>query len=74
MLATARNPRRNNELVTHPILAASYTELGRQRDAEGERAVVARSWPFFDAQTVADQLGTEEAKKPNARRTEEGGI
>jgi adenylate cyclase len=58
----SRNPGRSNELVTHPILAAGYAELGRQQDAESERAIVARSWPFFDAQTFANQFGTEEAK------------
>ena len=35
--ALSRNPRRNTEMVTHPILAASYARLGRQQDAEGER-------------------------------------
>jgi adenylate cyclase len=60
--ALSRNPGRNNELSTHSILAASYAELGRQQDAEGERAVVARLWPFFDAQTFADQFGTEDAR------------
>ncbi len=57
-----RNPGRNTEMVTHSILAASYAELGRQQDAESERAIVAHSWPFFDAQTFADQLGIEEAR------------
>jgi TolB-like protein/Tfp pilus assembly protein PilF len=60
--ALSHSPGRNNELVTHPILAASYAELGRQQEAAGERAIVARSWPFFDARTFADQFGTEEAK------------
>jgi tetratricopeptide (TPR) repeat protein len=60
--ALSRNPGRNLELSNHPILAASYAELGRQQDAEGERAIVAHSWPFFDARTFADQFGTEEAK------------
>jgi adenylate cyclase len=60
--ALSRNPGHNTEMVTHPMLAAIYAELGRQQDAEGERAVVARLWPLLDARTFADQFGTEEAR------------
>jgi adenylate cyclase len=37
----ARAPGRNTQLLGHPILAASYAELSRNQDAEGERAIVA---------------------------------
>jgi adenylate cyclase len=60
--ALSRNPGHSTEMVTHPMLAAIYAELGRQQDAEGERAVVARLWPLLDARTFADQFGTEEAR------------
>jgi hypothetical protein len=49
-------------MMTHPILAAVYAALDRKQDAERERAIVARLSPFLDAQTFADQLGTEEAR------------
>jgi adenylate cyclase len=57
-----RDPGRNIQITTHPLLAATYAELGQQKDADGERAVVARLWPLFDARTFADQLGTQEAQ------------
>jgi adenylate cyclase len=60
--ALSRNPGHSTEMVSHPMLAAIYAELGRQQDAEGERAVVARLWPLLDARTFADQFGTEEAR------------
>jgi adenylate cyclase len=53
---------RNTQMMTHPILAAVYAALDRKQDAERERAIVARLWPFLDARTFADQLGTEEAR------------
>ena len=56
------------------MLAAAYAELGRQQDAERERAIAARLWPLLDARTFADQFGTEEARRPYARRVEEGWI
>ena len=46
----------------HPILAASYAEMGRNQDAEGERAIIARLSPFFDAERFAAQFGTQEAR------------
>ena len=44
------------------MLAAAYAQLGRQQDADGERAIVARLWPFFDARIFAEQFGTQEAR------------
>src|SRR4051812_4750248 len=40
--ALSRNPGRNTQLLTHPMLAAAYAELARQQDAEHERAIAAR--------------------------------
>jgi adenylate cyclase len=60
--ALARSPGRNTQLVAHPILAASYAEMGRDQDAEGERAIVARLSPFFSAERFAGQFGTPEAR------------
>ena len=37
-------------------------EMGRDQDAEGERVILARLWPFFDARTFAAQFGTQEAR------------
>jgi hypothetical protein len=44
------------------VLAAIYAALNRQQDAERERAIVTRLWPFLNARTFAAQLGTEEAR------------
>ena len=44
-------------------IAAEGLELGRQQDAEGERTIVARLWPFLDARTFAAQFGTPEARE-----------
>jgi len=52
----------STQMITHPVLAAVYAELNRQPDAERERAIVARIWPFFDAQMFAAQFGTEGAQ------------
>jgi adenylate cyclase len=60
--ALARGPGRNIQLMGHPILAASYAEMGRNQDAEGERAIIARLSPFFDAERFAAQFGTQEAR------------
>ena len=60
--ALSRNPGRNTQMITHPMLAAAYGELGRQQDAEQERAITARLWPLIDAQMFADQFGTQEAR------------
>jgi hypothetical protein len=49
-------------MISHPMLAAAYAEMGRQQDAEGERAIVAHLWPFLDARTFAAQFGTQEAR------------
>jgi hypothetical protein len=37
-------------------------ELERKQDAEGERVIVMRLAPFFDARTFARQFGTQEAR------------
>jgi class 3 adenylate cyclase/TolB-like protein len=60
--ALARSPGRNGQTYIHPFLAAAYAEMGRNQDAEGERVVLMRLWPFFDAQTFAAQFGTQEAR------------
>jgi TolB-like protein/class 3 adenylate cyclase/Tfp pilus assembly protein PilF len=59
--ALARDPGRNTQMLTHPVLAAAYAQLGRQQDANGERAIVRQLWPFLDARTFAAQFGTQEA-------------
>jgi adenylate cyclase len=58
----SRNPGRNMQMMTRPVLAATYGTLNRQQDAERERAIVARLWPFLEARTFAAQFGTEEAE------------
>jgi adenylate cyclase len=60
--ALARSPGRNGQTYIHPFLAAAYAEMGRNQDAEGERVIVMRLWPFFDARTFAAQFGTQEAR------------
>jgi hypothetical protein len=60
--AHSRNPGRNTQMLTHRILAAAYGELGRQQDADRERAVAGRLWPLLNARTFADQFGTEEER------------
>jgi TolB-like protein/class 3 adenylate cyclase len=57
-----RDPGRNTQMVTHPMLAATYAELNRQQDAERERGITAHLWPLIDAQTFAAQFGTQEAQ------------
>ena len=60
--ALSRSPGRNTQMLTHPMLAAAYAELGRQQDADRERATTARLWPLLDARTFAAQFGTNEAQ------------
>jgi TolB-like protein/Tfp pilus assembly protein PilF len=60
--ALARNPGRNIQMMARPVLAAAYSQLGRDQDAAGERATVARLWPFFDAERFAEQFGTQVAR------------
>jgi TolB-like protein len=60
--ALSRNPGRNTQMLTHPMLAAAYAEQGRQQDADRERAITRRLWPLLDARTFADQFGTQEAR------------
>lgn len=56
------SPGRNFQLFARPVLAATYGALDRSRDAERERAIVARLSPFLDSRTFAAQFGTEEAR------------
>ena len=60
--ALSRNPGRNTQMITHPMLAATYAEMGQQQDADRERAVAAHLWPLLDARTFAAQFGTQEAQ------------
>ena len=53
---------RNTQMMTRPVLATVYAALDRPQDAMRERTIVARLWPFLDAQTFAAQFGTEEAQ------------
>jgi TolB-like protein/class 3 adenylate cyclase/Flp pilus assembly protein TadD len=58
----ARNPGRSTQLNAHAILAASYAAIGKVQNAEGERAIVARLSPFFDAERFAAQFGMPAAR------------
>jgi adenylate cyclase len=58
----SQNIGRSIEMLTHPVLAAVYAALDRKQDAERERALVARLWPFLEPRTFAAQFGTEEAR------------
>jgi TolB-like protein/Flp pilus assembly protein TadD len=60
--ALSRNPGHNTQMITHPMLAATYAQMGRQQDTGRERAITARLWPLLDARTFADQFGTDEAR------------
>lgn len=60
--ALSRSPARIVQMQAHPFLAATYAEMGRNQDAEGERAIVMRLSPFFDARIFAGQYGTQEAR------------
>jgi TolB-like protein/class 3 adenylate cyclase/Flp pilus assembly protein TadD len=60
--ALARNPGRSTSMITHPFLAAAYAQMGRNQDAEGERAIIMRLAPFFDARIFSAQFGTQEAR------------
>jgi adenylate cyclase len=40
--ALSRNPGRNTQMITHPMMAAAYAEQGRQQEANRERAISAR--------------------------------
>ncbi len=61
--ALSRSPSRTIQLQAHPFLAATYAEMGRNQDAEGERVIVLHLAPFFDAQIFARQFGTQEARE-----------
>jgi hypothetical protein len=40
-------------MQAHPHLAATYAQMGRDQDAQGERVVILHLSPFFDARTFA---------------------
>jgi adenylate cyclase len=58
----ARSSGRSVQMTTRPFVAAAYAQLGRNQNADSERAILARLWPFFDARTFAAQFGTQEAR------------
>jgi class 3 adenylate cyclase/TolB-like protein/Tfp pilus assembly protein PilF len=60
--ALAMSPGRSIQVLTRPFLAAAYAQMGKTQDAEGERAVVMRLSPFFNAQIFAAQFGTQDAR------------
>jgi tetratricopeptide (TPR) repeat protein len=60
--ALARNPGRFFLSMVHPVLAAAYSELGRDQDCQRERAIVLRLWPLFNAGRFAATFGTQEAR------------
>ena len=60
--ALAHNPGRILQMMTRPVLAATYSQLGRDQDAAGERDTVARQWPFFDAARFAAQFSSQAAR------------
>jgi adenylate cyclase len=61
--ALAQDVGRIIQLMSHPVLAADYARLGKQQDAERERAVIMSLQPFFDAQRFAAQFGTADARR-----------
>ena len=60
--ANASSPGRSIQTTTHPVLAATYAEIGRRQDAEAERVISTHLSPFFDAEQFAAQFGTQEAR------------
>jgi len=72
--ALSRNPGRNDQMIAHPLLSAVYAEMGRQQDADRERALTMRLWPFLDARTFAAQFGTEEARNQMLKGLEKAGF
>jgi len=60
--ALSRTPSRGIQLQAHPFLAATYAEMGRNQEAEGERMIVLHLAPFFNSQIFAGQIGTQEAR------------
>jgi adenylate cyclase len=60
--ALAPNPGRSIQMMTRPVLAATYAQLNRPQDAERERAAVMRLSPFLDAERFAGQFGTQETR------------
>lgn len=49
-------------MLSHPTLTAAYAEMGRQKDADAEHAIVAHLWLFLDARIFAAQFGTQAAR------------
>jgi adenylate cyclase len=52
----------NTQLMGRPVLAATYGQLNKLRDADRERTAAMRLSPFFDAERFAGQFGTQEAR------------
>jgi len=59
--------------MARPVLAAAYAEMGRDQDAESERAIMTRLSPFFDARIFAAQFALRGAR-PSASRAEKSRI
>jgi hypothetical protein len=62
------------QLMAHPVLAAAYAQMGRDQDAEGQRAMLAHLWPFFDADRFASQFGTQSARAHILERLKKAGF
>jgi adenylate cyclase len=60
--ALAGNLARNTELMARPVLAATYAQLDRPREAERERDAVMRMAPLLNAERFAGQFGTQSAR------------
>jgi len=58
----AGNLGRNTQLTGRAVLAASYAQLDRRRDADRERNVVMRMAPFLSTERFAGQFGTQQAR------------
>ena len=68
------NTGRNTQMIAHPTLAAAYAQLGRQQEADRERDVTLRQWPFLNAHTFAAQFGTAEAQALTLEGLEKAGF
>ena len=70
----AQDPSRTVLLNSHPALAAVFARMGKQQDAERERAIVARLSPFFDPERYAAQFGNEKARRDMLQGLQEAGF
>jgi hypothetical protein len=53
---------RNTQILGRSVLAASYAELNRPREAERERTAALRISPLLSAERFASQFATEAAR------------